>query len=174
MANEKGKPRGRNGRFPSKIPEPVTLEEKSVLAKAQDEVMDAYKQKPVKSDEELMERLNEYFEKCRNRNSIPTVEEMCLYVGYSVAYIWDIECGRRHGFGPKSAVIIKKAKDYMKTLDGKLAIQGDINFLAYCFRAKNYYGMVDKVEHVIAPMTETELIDTTTIRDRYLLPEKKD
>lgn len=167
-------------KVPSKIPEPVTLEEKTKLSKALDEVMDAYKQKPVKTDDELMERLNEYFEKCNARNSIPTVEEMYMYTGYSYAYMWDIEHGRRHGFGPKSAEIVKKAKDYMKTLDGKLAIQGDINFLAYCFRAKNYYGMVDKVEHVVTPAVENPQLDTTSIKERYqieasdIIDQKKD
>lgn len=180
MANAQGKGRGGKNNFPSKIPEPVTLEEKNALAKALDEVMDAYKQKPVKSDDELMERLSEYFEKCNARNSIPTVEEMCMYTGYSIWYIHDIECGRRKGFGPESAQLIKKAKDYMKTLDGKLAIQGDINFLAYCFRAKNYYGMVDKVEHVVTPTIENALPDTTSIKERYqietsdIIDQKKD
>ena len=174
MANAQGKGRGGKNNFPNRKYVPQTLEEKTALAKALDEVTDAYKQKPVKSDEELIERLNEYFEKCRDRNSIPTVEEMCLYVGYSIWYVHDIECGRAKGFSPETSQLIKKAKDYMKTLDGKLAIQGDINFLAYCFRAKNYYGMVDKVEHVVAPATEQELIDTSTIKERYLIDKKKD
>ena len=37
-----------------------------------------------------------------------------------------------------------------------MATAGKLNFLAYCFRAKNYYGMQDKVEHVVTPGTPDE------------------
>ena len=36
----------------------------------------------------------------------------------------------------------------MQTFDSKLVTTGALNFLTYCFRAKNYYGMVDKTEVV--------------------------
>ncbi len=39
----------------------------------------------------------------------------------------------------------------MQTFDAKLVVSGKLNFLAYCFRAKNYYGMVDKQEMVLTP-----------------------
>ena len=44
----------------------------------------------------------------------------------------------------------------LKTFDAKLVISGKLNFLAYCFRAKNYYGMVDKQEMVLTPNTNNE------------------
>ena len=76
---------------------------------------------------------------------------MCLSTGYSQDAINDWENGRRHGFSPETAVIIKKAKHVLKSFDAKLVISGKLNFLAYCFRAKNYYGMVDKQEMVLTP-----------------------
>jgi hypothetical protein len=45
----------------------------------------------------------------------------------------------------------------LKTFDAKLVISGKLNFLAYCFRAKNYYGMVDKQEMVLTPNTNQEV-----------------
>ena len=174
MANAQGKGRGGTKNFPSARFEPTTYEEKTALQKALDEVYDAYVQPKVKSDQELAERFNEYFEKCRARNSIPTVEEMFLYTGYGYDGMYDIETGKSKGFSPESSKIIKKAKQYLKSLDGKLALEGHINFLAYCFRAKNYYGMVDKVEHVVLPTMDQEQINTNIIKERYRLPQKKD
>ena len=170
MANAEGKGRGGKNNFTNTrryVPE--TDEDRSMLAKALDEVTDAYKQKPVKSDEELINRLNEYFEKCRVRESVPTVEEMGLYIGYSTSFMKDVQSGYRKGFSSDTASILQKAKEFLKTIDGKLALNGQINFLAYCFRAKNYYGMVDKVEHVITPTQPYEQIDTKTIKERYQL-----
>lgn len=43
----------------------------------------------------------------------------------------------------------------MRTFDAKLVVSGKMNFLAYCFRAKNYYGMVDKVEHEVITTVPT-------------------
>lgn len=46
-----------------------------------------------------------------------------------------------------------------------------MNFLAYCFRAKNYYGMVDKQEYVVTPNTrpENEFSEEDIIK-RYAIP----
>ena len=76
---------------------------------------------------------------------------MCLYTGYSMSAVWNWENGRRDGFSAQTGEIIKKAKDFLKTFDAKLVISGQLNFLAYCFRAKNYYGMQDKQEVVLTP-----------------------
>jgi hypothetical protein len=47
-----------------------------------------------------------------------------------------------------------------------------MNFLAYCFRAKNYYGMVDKQEHVIKPTTEDETTyDKEELLKRYMVED---
>ena len=52
--------------------------------------------------------------------------------------------------GQNASEIIKKAKSFLQSFDAKLVICGQLNFLAYCFRAKNYYGMVDKREVEVA------------------------
>ena len=64
--------------------------------------------------------------------------------------------------------IIKKAKEMCKTFDAKLVVSGKLNFLAYCFRAKNYYGMVDKQEIEVAPSVSEQSIDAAAIRAKYL------
>lgn len=115
------------------------------------ETVHAYKQPKVSSDTELAKRISDYFDDCAATGQIPTVEEMCLSTGYAQSTIWDWENGRRGGFSSETAEIIKKAKDFLQTFDAKLAISGQLNFLTYCFRAKNYYGMIEKSEIVLTP-----------------------
>ena len=52
--------------------------------------------------------------------------------------------------------IIKKAKDILQRYDAEKTVAGEINPIVYFFRAKNYYGMVDKQEHVITANTREE------------------
>jgi hypothetical protein len=174
-SNEKKKPaRGRGGtnNFPAARPKIETEEDKALVSKLLTEVLDAYRQPKVKSDEELAERLDAYFMKCATTGQIPTVEEMCLCTGYSYATCWDWESGRKNGLGNFTAEIIKKAKETIKTFDAKLVIAGKMNFLAYCFRAKNYYGMVDKLEYVVTPNTQiTEETVDNLINTANQLPE---
>lgn len=122
-----------------------------IVAKAMSEALVAYRQPKVKSDEELAERFDTYFKYCAENDVVPTVEEMASYTGYSQATVWDWENGRNKGFSPQTSEIIKKAKDILKIFDAKMVLAGKIPFLAYCFRSKNYYGMKDQQEIVVAP-----------------------
>lgn len=144
------KGRGGNSNFPSAKFKPETDEDRELVGKLLREAFVAYKQDKVKSDDELKERINDYFNWCGTENIIPTVEEMSMYIGFTSGYILQIENGVRKGFSPETASIIKKAKEFLKTFDAKLVITGKMNFLAYCFRAKNYYGMADKQEVVLS------------------------
>ena len=163
------KGRGGKNNFPSSKMAVETAEDKALVKKLLTEVLVEYRQPKVKSDEELAERLNEYFVRCANSGQIPTVEEMCMSTGYSQTTCWDWENGRNKGFSSETSVIIKKAKEVLKTFDAKLVISGKLNFLAYCFRAKNYYGMVDKQEMVVTPNVHNDSdYNAEDIRARYL------
>lgn len=133
-----------------------TEEDRQFVSTLLHEVLTEYRQPKVRSDQELQERLDSYFKRCADSGQLPTVEEMCMSTGYSDAMIWDMETGRRKGFSPETADIIKKAKAFLKTFDAKLVVTGKMNFLAYCFRAKNYYGMSDKQEYVLTPNNKSE------------------
>lgn len=146
--------RGRGGvnNFGNNMKELVKTEMQRAMAKQLlSETLAAYKQPKVKDDKELAERISLYFDMCASTGQIPTVEELCLCTGYAQATIWDWETGRRGGFSSETAEIIKKAKDFLQTFDAKLVISGQLNFLTYCFRAKNYYGMIEKSEVVLTP-----------------------
>lgn len=162
--------RGRGGthNFPSAKFQ-VTDENRAIVKQLLTETLNAYTQPKVKTDEELAERLSNYFEMCAERGQIPTVEEMCLYTGHGSAVCYDWETGRTKGLGSQSGSIIKKAKEYMKTFDAKLVIAGQQNPIVYFFRAKNYYGMHDNQDIIITPAHQEENdFDAEDIRRRYL------
>ena len=67
------------------------------------------------SDEELKERINDYYARCAQTGQTPTVEELFLSTGYAISTVKDWEYGRHKGFSPETAAIIKKAKGFMQT-----------------------------------------------------------
>lgn len=166
------KPRtGRGGKrnFPNAKMEVKTSEDRALVSKLLTEVLTEYRQTKVKSDEELKERLSDYFARCAMNGQTPTVEEMAMCTGYTYDTVYDWETGRNHGFSPETSDIIKKSKNFMRTFDAKLVISGKMNFLAYCFRAKNYYGMVDKQEMVFTPNTTLgEQLSPEQLQKKYL------
>ena len=167
-----GKPkRGRGGtdNFPSRRFTPETDEDRALVSQLLSEALTEYRQPKVKSDDELAQRIDDYFNRCAVHGQVPTVEEMSLSTGYSISTVMDWEIGRNKGFSPQTSMIIKKAKGYLQTFDAKLVIAGKMNFLAYCFRAKNYYGMKDQQEVMLTP--NTTLGETTSpeeLRQKYL------
>ena len=167
-----GKPkRGRGGtdNFPCRRFTPETDEDRALVSQLLSEALTEYRQPRVKSDDELAQRIDNYFLRCAEHGQVPTVEEMSLSTGYSISTVMDWEIGRNKGFSPQTSMIIKKAKGYLQTFDAKLVIAGKMNFLAYCFRAKNYYGMKDQQEVMLTP--NNPLGETTSpeeLRRKYL------
>lgn len=163
--------RGRGGtdNFPSRRFTPETDEDRALVSQLLSEALTEYRQPRVKSDDELAQRIDDYFNRCAVHGQVPTVEEMSLSTGYSISTVMDWEIGRNKGFSPQTSMIIKKAKGYLQTFDAKLVIAGKMNFLAYCFRAKNYYGMKDQQEVMLTP--NNPLGETTSpedLRRKYL------
>lgn len=169
IPREESRPmRGRGGRqnFPQFIsgldPEDVRV--------ALGQVLQAYKMPRVQSDDELLDRIALYFDTCLERGSHPVIEELSLFLGYnSHNHLWMIESGNHKGFSPETKNIIKKAKYCVAALDAKFASEGKINFLAYCFRAKNFYGMSDKIEHVLSRDDDENVPSMDEISRAYML-----
>lgn len=96
---------------------------------------------------------------------------MGLATGYTKSWCMDIMSGRKQGFSTQTATILKKAKEFVASLDGELALQSKIQPVVYMFRAKNFYDMADKQEHVITPnnpMSDYRLFDPFSTID-YLV-----
>lgn len=130
--------------------------------------------KPVKSDEELCERLNYFFGECARTQQIPSVEKMANCLGYHRSTLFDWEAGRNKGFSSATSDIIKKAKQILAAIDADLAQEGKIQPVVYMFRSKNFYGMTDKQEVVVTPNNTLGDYDpAATIAARYEeLPEE--
>lgn len=170
-AAEKKPKRGRGGtnNFPNSKFTPETDEDRALVSKLLSEVLVEYRKTRVKSDEELAQRLDDYFTRCATSGQIPTVEEMCMCTGYTWSTCNDWILGRNKGFSPNTSLIMKKAKEILKTFDAKLVISGKLNFLSYCFRAKNYYGMTDKQEVVLTPNQPLgEQLSPEDLQQKYL------
>ena len=125
-------------------------------------------EEPVKTDEELCDRLNWFFDVCRETNQLPTVEKMCLAIGYDRTTVFDWITGRC-GCGISSVApdILKKAKNLIASLDAELAQEGKIQPVVYMFRAKNYYGMKDQQDVVVTPNPAGNYQDPATIEAKY-------
>jgi transcriptional regulator with XRE-family HTH domain len=109
-----------------------------------------YKMEKAVTDEEIRERLERYFVETLEAGEIPTVEEMCLALGYPRQTIWRWETGEE-GSTPARRNLIKKAKELLASFDAKMVQEGKINPVTYIFRAKNYFGLQDKQEYVLTP-----------------------
>ena len=172
--NPAEKPRPKRGRggthnFPNCRHQPETPEEKAACSKLLTQILEDYHQPKVKNDDELIEAFDAYFVRCVERNSIPTVEGLYMSTGYTIEYMREICNGRKNGFSTNTASIIKKAKDIIQRYDAQAAIDGKINPILYFFRAKNYYGMVDKMEYVVTPNARSDSdYNAEDIAKRYL------
>ncbi len=128
---------------------------------------------PVKTDEELCARLTWFFENCVETRQLPTVEKMCLAIGYPRETVFEIINGIRKGFSTDTPDILKKAKNLIASLDAELAQEGKIQPVVYLFRAKNFYNMRDQQEMVLTPNNRlSEVQDRKAIEAKYAdLPE---
>lgn len=129
---------------------------------------------PVKSDEQLCDRLNFFFSKCAETQQLPTVEKMANCVGYHRNTLFDWETGKNAGFSPSTGSIIRKAKQILAGIDAELAQEGKIQPVVYLFRSKNFYGMRDQQDVVLTPNNGgIDPADVATIEAKYAeLPDE--
>jgi len=168
--------KGRGGKhnFPSTAAKAEIGQDKALVSKILYELLEESGKPRVKTAEEFAERIDDYFRRCATDGRIPTIEEMAISCGYTSNELRDVEDGRLAGAGNGSANVIKKAREMLKSFDAKLVISGKMNFLAYCFRAKNYYGMVDKQEYIVTPNVKQETeFDAEDIKKRYMIESGK-
>lgn len=130
---------------------PMTDERRALISQLVTETIRTYNMPRVQSDDELEQRLAEYFQHCAMTGERPTVEQMAQCTGYSMSTVYDWEVGRNLGFSPDTSTIVKKAKEFLRVFDAKMVAEGALNPVVYIFRAKNYYGMKDQQDLVVAP-----------------------
>ena len=110
------------------------------------------------SAQELADRFEKLFDMCFRNNFVPVVEMLALCSGLDRRTLWDIETGVSHK-GDGMSDVVKDAKQFIASVEAELARDGEINSSVYQFRAKNYFGMVDKQEVVVTPNVENKVPD---------------
>lgn len=124
--------------------------------------MQWYKQPPCKNDDEVAERLDEYFQTCFDLGELPTIESMCLSLGISRQILRSWENG--YNISKARSEMIAKAKEMIAQIDAQLVAYGKMPQVTYIFRAKNYYGMTDKTDLQVTTRNQFEDFDEEQIR----------
>lgn len=120
----------------------------------------------VRTDDECLERLEEFFNRCIDTGEYPTVEKMCVALGVTRKCVWEWEKGSQ---GMARAVMIQQAKEALAAIDSDLVQQGKIPQVAYIFRSKNYYGMTDTTRvEVNTHDILSQIDDTKVIEQKYI------
>lgn len=119
-----------------------------------------FKAPTIATEDEMEDRVLEYFATCYKFGDNPTVEGLTLALGVSDVTLLRWERGEQ---GERRSHVVKKAKKIIQAYDADLLAKGKINVAGYIFRAKNYYGMVDKVEHAVT--TSSPLDDIKSLED---------
>lgn len=104
------------------------------------------KQGRVRTDKEMLERLDTFFTTCAEDHLMPTVEKMALSLGMDVKYMNEIAEGRRPGLAGSfvTGEILRQAKLVIASVDAEMAVTGKFQPIVYIWRSKNYYGMADR------------------------------
>lgn len=131
------------------------------------------------NNEQVIDRLNEYFKIQAEADMKPTVAGMGLALnGLDRRRLWEIKTD-----SPSTHVVIntmpsevretiKKAYKLLENMMENYMQNGKINPVAGIFLAKNNFGYVDKVEHVVTPNTQQdEEYDIEAIKRRRITGE---
>lgn len=130
-------------------------ENRGLLSETIASVRRALRMRPVQSNAELLERLEEYMAVIQDRRVPPTIEELSLYLGMTVQTLYDIRIGTNLGFpdqpypGATTLKIIERVIDGLHSIDAVQAMKRQADNTTYIFRSKNYYGMKDTREQAI-------------------------
>lgn len=99
----------------------------------------------VETDEELIERVDWYFQFCASNDIRPGVEGLALACGVDRRTLWDWQVGNSRS-GTMRGEIIKEAKQRLAMFHEALMLYGRINPVTGIFLAKNNYGYTDRTE----------------------------
>lgn len=146
----------------------------SKLEKNQDDIRQVvrsnvrwFKQKQVKDDNELLLRIEYFFEDCANKGELPTFEKMCLVLGAPIYVVKSWQTSSQTTQFRKD--VLAKAVTFLAAVDAELVVNGTLPAIPYIFRAKNYYEMTDSQDvtfHASDPLGEAK--DTKELQKKYI------
>lgn len=130
----------------------------------------------LKDPEQVIGRLNEFFEIHARADMKPTVSGMGMALGLDRRRLYEIKTGNYHTskslqeLPTPTTVAIKKAYEYMEILWENYMQNGKINPVSGIFLGKNNFGYQDKTEYVVTPNTNSDSeYSTDDIRKRYAI-----
>lgn len=127
-------------------------------------VLQWYARPPVTTDEEVADRLNEFFVRIVNIGEVGTFEKMCMALGVTVR---QVNSWLRGTAGQTRAAMLERAKDILAAIDAELVITGRIPVVPYIYRSKNYYGMSDQPQQQPTSQSPFESGSPQEIAARY-------
>ena len=98
-----------------------------------------WQREPIETDEELEQRIAEYKNLCAERDHLPKVETLCLYLGIPVTLFksWQqgVDCSERR----KNA--IEMAQTWILAVETEGLYEGIVQNVPYIWRSKQYHDM---------------------------------
>ena len=126
----------------------------------------------LKEPEQVVSRLNEFFDIHARYDMKPTVAGMGMALGLDRRRLWEIKAGvsdRNKDLPTLTRDSIKKAYEYMEILWENYMQNGKINPVSGIFLGKNNFGYQDKTEYVLTPNVNNDAdYDADDIKKRYL------
>lgn len=125
----------------------------------------------LNSDEEVQNRIREYFEYCAANDLKPGVESMALALGVDRRTLWDWEKGVSRNSTPTRSEIIKQAKRTLAAYLEFLAQNGKINPVTAIFLFKTQFGYIETTHIEVAskqPIDELPLEEIEKRIPKYI------
>lgn len=157
--------RGRGGK--ANFPNVITGTKAEDVKRIMQNCLRWYELPRIKTDEDCGQRLYDFFVGCSESGELPTVEKMCLALGYARNTVFEWEQGQKCSL--ERTNMIKKAKSLIAAFEAEMVSEGKINPVTYIFRAKNYFGMKDQQDLVLTPNTPLgEQLDQKALESRIV------
>jgi len=118
------------------------------LASALNAYSDTLTVPPVNSNEELINRAEQYFKFCADRLLYPTYEGLAAFLGYdnTIFFKWPRIDGEKFHDGLESTTdILLRCRAVIDAVDGDLVSDGSVDKIQWIFRRKAQSGWVEKV-----------------------------
>lgn len=129
----------------------------------------AWKQPACETEDEVEQRIGEYFNLCVLKGEMPLFETLCLYLGISddkgKEYIQGEGCSGR------MTSLMQNALTVLKATEGKAVYKGMIRDVPYIWRSKQYFGYREpnsKLEDLLAGNLLKDLPSAASVAQRYL------
>lgn len=119
--------------------------------------------------EEVEERINWYFQRCREHDMKPGVVGLSNALGVTRQSLWNWKEGIRRSDNKESVELIKRAYGFLEELWEDFMLNGKVSPPNGIFLGKNHFSYRDVTDVVIAPQNNAEQdLSVDDISKRYI------